>query len=729
MPLPNAPGNNFSGSRGVPTDVPETLFRIDHYFNSKLSVMGHFIHDGTDQQFATTLWNSSTYPTLGTDFQNPSWSAVVKLTQTISPTLVNETSWNYNGNKINITPVGIFAQPAGWSVKEFYPENALSRMPDINLGGTYGVNYQNGGWPWVNRANDHQVRDDLSWTKGSHNFKFGGQWMMYKKDQQIFGQTQGSYTFDGAFSGNAVADFLLGFAKSYNELAIQDIGYWRNDSYSVYAADNWRIKSRLTLNLGVRWDAIPHVIEVNNRMSNFYPDKYDPSKKPIFNADGSMDPTGPGFETVSGVPLSNVPFYLNGMVVAGQGGTPAGMVKNYYNTFAPRIGFAYDLAGNSKTIIRGGFGMFYERIQGNDVYNTGPNPPFSFNPGVSSVYFSDPSTSTINGAKASVPIFPAGVTALAYDDYKLPTSMQWNFGIQQQLGQRSFFGISYVGNSNYHQRDNRELNAVPLSDPNRLAIKNGQYTTNLARPYLGYSGITYGETATGSNYHSLQANFRVDAWEGLTFQAAYTWSHSLDYGSVDFYTISNPFDRSYDYGPSNLDRRHILSLNYIYQLPIFRNNTGVAGSLLGGWEFSGITLIQTGTPLTPTLGKDNLGIGGGQSRPDVVNEIDYPQTVSAWFDKSAFTTPPDLAFGNVGRGLLRGPGRVNFNLSLFKSFRIPFGSAYPEGAHLQFRAEAFNAFNHTQFHAVEVGYNSQNFGKVTSTYDPRVWQLGLKFLF
>ena len=434
---------------------------------------------------------------------------MVKLTQTISPTLVNETAWNYNGNKINLTPVGIFAQPAGWSVKQFYPEDALNRMPDINLGGSYGVNYQNASWPWVNQANDNQIRDDLSWTKGAHNFKFGGQWMLYGKDQQIFGNTQGSYTFDGTFTGNAVADFMLGYAKSYSELALQDLGYWRNNSYSLYATDNWRIKSRLTLNLGVRWDAIPHVVEQSNRMSNFYPAAYDPSKAPQFNSDGSLNPNGPGFQTVPGVPLSNVPFYMNGVIIAGQDGTPRGMVQNYYNTFAPRIGFAYDLTGNGKTVIRGGFGMFYERIQGNDVYNTGPNPPFSLNPTVSSVYFSDPSTSAINGQAAAVPIFPAGITALAYTDYKIPTSMQWNFGIQRQIGQKAVFGVAYVGNSAYHQRDNRELNAVALSNPNRLAIKNGTYNTNLARPYPGFSSITYGETATGSNYNSLQANFRV----------------------------------------------------------------------------------------------------------------------------------------------------------------------------------------------------------------------------
>ncbi|PYT27914.1 MAG: hypothetical protein DMG57_16750 [Acidobacteria bacterium] len=728
MPLPNALGNNFSGSRGVPTQVPEAILRIDHYFTSKLSLMAHYVHDGTDQQTPTTLWSGSTYPTLGTDFRNPSWSAVVKLTQMISPSLLNETGYFMNGNRIYLTPVGIFAKPAGWGVKELFGENKLDRMPTISIGGSYGVNYDPAAWPWYNAAFDHQVRDDASWTRSSHNFKFGGQFMRYSKNQMLFGNTQGNYNFDGTFTGNAVADFLLGYAKSYNELAIQDRGHWRNNSLSFYGADNWRVNKRLTLNLALRWEVIPHVYDIQNRMSNFYPDRYDPSKAPIFNADGSLDSSGPGFQTVSGVPLSSVPFYLNGIVIAGKDGTPRGLVNNHFNTFAPRIGFAHELTGRGRTVLRGGFGMYYERIQGNDVYNTGPNPPFSFNPSANSVYFSDPSISVINGQKATLPIFPAGITALALNDYKLPTSMQWNLGIQHQLAQGAVLGIAYVGNSDYHQRVDRNINAVQLSDLRRLDIKNGQFDANRARPFPGYSGITLGETATGSSYNALQFNFRMEAYRGLTLQSAYTWSHNIDYGSGDFSGITNPFNRRFDRGPSDLDRRHVLSLNYIYQLPIFSSSSGLAKSIAGGWEISGITLIQSGTPMTPFLTYDNLGIGAGGARPDVTGSIGYPKSVDEWFNPNAFETPAVLSFGSAGRGILRGPGRANFNLSLFKSFTMPF-PGNPEGAKLQFRAEAFNAFNHTQFHGVDTGFGGQNFSKVTSTYDPRVWQLGLKFLF
>ena len=727
MPLPNSGANNFSGSRAVPVDVPETIIKLDHYFTSKLSLMAHYIHDGTDYQTATSLWSGDTYPTLGTNFKNPSWSAVVKLTYLISPNLVNEVGYNFNGNQITLTPVGVFHKPAGWSVKEFFPTNLDNRMPTISLGGTYGVNYDPASWPWYNAAADNQVRDDVSWTKGAHNFKFGGQFMRYHKNQDIFGNTQGNFNFDGSFTGNAVADMLLGYAKSYSELAIEDRGHWRTSTASFYATDNWRATTRLTLNLALRDEVVPHAYDVQNRMSNFYPNLYNPANAPAFNSDGSLNTSGPGFTTVAGVPLSNVPFYLNGVGIAGKNGIPRGLVKNTYGSIGPRVGFAYDLTGKGRTIIRGGFGTFYERIQGNDVYNTGPNPPFSFSPTVHTVYLSNPSISALNGQTATVPIFPASFTALSYTDYKLPTTNDWNFGIQQQLFQGGVLTLAYVGNAAFHQRDNREINAAPLADPNRLAISKGTYDPNLDRPYLGFGNITIGETATTSRYSSLQVNLRMESKHGLTGQVAYTYSHSIDYLSGDFAQMSDPFNRNFDRGPSDLDRRHILIANYVYDLPFFSKSTNAfARSALGGWEISGITTMQTGTPLTPNLTYDNLGLGGGATaRPDVSGSTGGPHKLAEWFNTRAFTAPAPLSFGDAGRGVIVGPGRANWNLSLFKNFRLPIS----EAAHLTVHIDTFNTFNHTQFHNVATGFGGQNFGQITSTYDPRVVELGMKFSF
>ena len=729
MPLPNGPNNQYSGSKGAPTTVPETLLRFDHYFTDRLSVMGHFIHDNTDQQLATSLWSNDTYPTIGTNFKNPSWGAVVHMTQSISPTLLNEVAFNFNGNWINLTPLGVYQQPPGWTATQLFNHNALNRLPTVNIGGSYGVWYDPASWPWRNAAWDKQVRDDVSWTKGDHNMRFGGQFMRYSKNQDIFGDTQGNYAFDGSFTGNAVADMLLGYAKSYNQLDLEDRTHTRTSTGSFYFTDNWRATKRLTLNLGVRWEIVPHAYDVQNRLSNFYPNRYNPADAAVFNANGtgSLDTSGPGFKTVPGVPLGNIPFYLNGVIIAGQGGTPRGMVQNEYGTVGPRVGFAYDLTGSGKTVIRGGYGMFYERIQGNDVYNMGPNPPFGFSPNLSSVFFSNPNISVLNGQTSAVPIYPASVTALAYTDYKLPVSAQWNFGIQHQLSATSVIGVGYVGNADYHQRDEREINPLPLSDPNRAGVISGSYIANLDRPFLGYSNISLGENAGNTHYESLQVNYRIANYQGLTFQASYTWSHSLGIspsGGGDFNTLSNPFNRYYDYGPTGLDRRHTLVLNYIYALPFFKGARNFKGALMGGWQLSGITLMQTGVPLSVTMNTDYLGLGGNTTdRANIVARVSYPSTATEWFNTASFAAPALLAFGNSQEGAVRGPGRVNFNLQMYKIFQLT------ERVPLKFGAEFYNAFNHTQFHDVNTTFGQANFGQITDTYDPRVIELSLKLSF
>ena len=728
MPLPNGINNQYSGSKGAPTVVPETLLRFDHYFSDKVSIMGHYIHDNTDQQLATSLWSSDTYPTIGTNFKNPSWGGVVHLTESISPTLLNEVSFNLNGNWIGLTPLGIYQKPAGWTATSLFNHNADNRLPTVSLGGSYGVNYDPASWPWGNAAWDKQVRDDVSWTKGAHSMKFGGQFMRYSKNQSIFGDTQGDYTFDGSFTGNAVADMLLGYAKNYSQLDLEDSTHTRTSTASFYFTDNWRVNKRLTLNLGGRWEIIPHAYDVQNRLANFYPNLYSPANAAQFYSNGSLNESGPGFSTVPNVPLGGIPFYLNGLVVAGKDGTPRGMVQNDYGTIGPRIGFAYDLTGRGKTIVRAGYGMFFERIQGNDVYNMGPNPPFGYNASLSSVYFSNPNQSLITGGSAAVPSYPATITALSFNNYQPPTSAQWNFGIQHQLSERSVLAVSYIGNADYHQRDEREINDVALNDPARSGIIAGSYNVNLDRPYLGYSNIALGESAGNTHYESLQFNYRLDNWRGLTFQASYTWSHSLGIapgGGGDFNTLSDPYNRYYDYGPTGLDRRQTFILNYIYAFPFFKDNKGLAGSLLGGWTLSGITLCETGLPLNVTLSYDNLGLGGNATdRPNINSAVTYPGTVASWFNTSAFSAPAALAFGDAQEGAVRGPGRVNFNLQMYKNFRLP-----REGMGLKFGAEFYNAFNHTQFHDVNTSFGQSNFGQVVDTYDPRVIELSLKLSF
>src|SRR5260370_4342814 len=263
--IANAVGT-FVGGANAPTNLTEEVVRIDHNFTSKFSVFGHYIAEQVTQSFATSQWSGDNVPTVGDTFGNPSRSGVIHTTYAISPTLLNEVAFNYNGNVINIVPYAAtglksLALPTGYvstNSRLFTGTNNLNRIPNIDFSGGNGAPFEILRWPWHNKADDYQIRDDISLTKGTHQLKFGGSWAIYKKVQDLFGQTQGGFGFDGSFTGNDFADFLLGNAKSYQELAVQDKGLWNNFSWAADVQDNWRFNRKLTVNLDLRWDGVPH---------------------------------------------------------------------------------------------------------------------------------------------------------------------------------------------------------------------------------------------------------------------------------------------------------------------------------------------------------------------------------------------------------------------------------------------------------------------------------------
>uniref|UniRef100_Q01TK2 TonB-dependent transporter Oar-like beta-barrel domain-containing protein n=1 Tax=Solibacter usitatus (strain Ellin6076) TaxID=234267 RepID=Q01TK2_SOLUE len=727
-------GNKFVGGNNAPTNVREELFRIDHHFTDKFWLFGHWVDESIMSAYGTSMWSGDNVPTASNTFGNPSYSGVIHATYTISPTLLNETSFNYNGNRIAILPQGVIARPPGLNIPRLFSgPNDLDRIPGINLSGATGTNYTLNWMPWNNKADDYQIRDDFSWTKGAHQLKFGGSWALYKKIQDLFANTEGGFTFNGQYTGNDFADFLLGYSSQYQEAGVKDSGKWNNQSWALYAQDNWKVSRKLTLNLGLRWDGIPHTYEANNRQSNFYPSLYDLSKRAVLTADGStISPSSPGLGGSPNDVLKGYQFYLNGIGIAGQNGTPAGLVKNYWGAIAPRVGFAYDPVGNGKTVIRGGFGVMYERIQGNDVYNAGPNVPFSAQVTFNNVSLSNPNVSLLSGQTLVAPITIADITGLAYSDYKSPASYQFSFGVQQELGKGSVVSVSYVGNTNRHQNDYRETN---LPAPSQLAgLINGTAVYNSVVPYAGFHSIRLSENAINSHYNSLQINYHGRINNSLSLQGAYTLSKSFDPvaqggNAQDLQNVSNPYDRSYDNGPSPLDRRHIGLINFIYQIPAFngKNTSRLMKSTLGGWELSGIGTIETGFPLNINLGgsQGSNGLANATNRPNVNGTVDTPHTINAWFGASAFSLPALGAWGNFPRGSVYGPGRHNWNLSLFKSF--VFSEA--RNSRLEFRAETFNTFNHTQFQNVSSTFTASDFGHVTSTYNPRNIQLGVKLMF
>ncbi|MBV9072139.1 MAG: TonB-dependent receptor [Acidobacteria bacterium] len=735
-------GAQFQGGANTPTNVREEVARVDHIFNDKFSIFGHFVAEQISQGFGTTQWSGDNVPTIGDTFGNPSYSGVVHATHSISPTLLNEVAFNYNGNRINIIPNGLVTAPSGFTFNRvFTGPNASTRIPSINLNGSTGANYTANWTPWVNKADDYQIRDDISWVSGKHQLKFGASWALYKKIQDVFASTQGSFGFNGFYTGNDFADFLLGYAQSYSEDAVKDNGHWNNVSWAAYFQDNWRLNNRLTLNLGLRWDGVPHTYEANNRMSNFYPNLYDPTKAPIFNADGTISTSSPALGTSPNPILQGYQFYLNGIGISGQPGIPRGMVEDKWLNFGPRIGFAYDLTGRGDTVLRGGFGTMYERIQGNDMYDAATDVPFSASASLNNVLLSNPKTNIQTGntiVTPPLPIIVPSITGQANGNYKLPVVYQYSFGVQQSLGRQSVISVAYVGSQSRHQSDFRE---IELPNASLLpGLVNNSTGYNQLLPFLGFHSIRLANDEASGHYNSLQTDVHGRIRNDLTVQVGYTLSRAIDPSTgggngFDLDNVSNPYlGWKYDQGPSIFDRTNVAFVNFVYEIPFLKNSDNrLLKSTVGGWTFSGIVTMESGAPLNITQGGTNVCsvVPNCANRPDLTGSISYPHTVAQWFNTSAFTAPAQGTWGNLPHDALRGPGRDNWNLSLAKSFLF----SESRGSRLEFRADAFNAWNHTQFKGdvqeggISTSTTSSTFGQITSAFDPRTFQLGMKLIF
>jgi len=714
-------------------------------------VFGHYIAEQINQGFLTTQWSGDNQPSIGNNFGNPSYSGVVHTTYTISPTLLNETAFNYNGNRIHIIPKGVWAAPSSFTFNRLFTgPNPGPAIPSINLSQFTGSNYTSNWLPWNNKADDYQLRDDISWTKGAHQLKFGASWALYKKIQDLFAPIQGGFGFNGSVSGYDYADFLMGYAQNYNENAVKDSGHWNNVSWASYIQDNWRVNRRLTLNVGLRWDGVPHTYEANQRMSNFYPSLYNPANAPLFTNASDTQICGPSSGCAQVSPglgaspnsiLNGYLFYLNGIGVDGKNGIPKGLVNNHWAAFGPRLGFAYDLTGNGKTILRGGYGTMYERIQGNDVYNGGPNVPFSSSAGATNVLLSNPHNHFDNQAPvsaATLPILPASITGLDVNNYSLPVSYQFNIGVQQALNAKSVLAISYVGNQNRNQSDFREINL-----PSQLllpTLTGNLYNTSV--PYLGFRGIRLAENVGQAHYNSLQVDLHTTIRD-LQLQFGYTLSKAVDPttgnggNGYDLDNITNPYQGwQYDQGPSVFDRRHIAFFNFVYDIPFLKNSSNkFLKGTVGGWQMSGIVTMESGAPLNITESANNISniIPNSANRPNLTGPITYTKKVVngkfQWFDPTSFSTPAFGQWGNLPHDALRGPGRDNWNLSLFKNF------TFTERLRFELRAETFNTWNHLQYRGDVQGgglgqaHNGSDFGNVTAAFDPRTFQVGGKVVF
>ncbi len=746
-------GNAFQGGNNSPTTVREEIARVDHTFNDKFSVFGHWISEQVSQTYGTTQWSGDNVPTVSDVFNNPGYSAVVHATYVVNPTLLNETAFNYNGNRIHIIPQGLVTAPSAFTFNRLFTgPNLDTRIPIINLGGSTGAQYSSNWTPWNNKADDYQFRDDVSWTKGAHQIKMGASWAIYKKTQDAFANTQGAFTFNGSFTGNDFADYLLGFAQQYTEDAVKITGQWNNVSYATYIQDNWRATHRLTLNLGLRWDGAPHTYEANNQSSSFYPNLYNPANAATFDSNGNIcsanSPAGscaapsPGLSSSPNPILAGVQFYTNGIGIGGLNGTPKGLVPGHWADFGPRIGFAYDLTGQGKSVVRGGFATMYERIQGNDMYNGAVNPPGDLNPTLHNISLSNPGLNVGTGATitaAALPVLPLGLTGINANDYKEPVTYQYSLGVQQSVGPKAVLGLTYVGSQSRHQNDYQEVN-LPNAALLPALVKSGGAGINQDYNFAGYGGIRLAQNEASGNYNSLQADFHGNIRNDLQLQLGYTYAKSIDATSnngsgADLAAVTNPYvGWRYDLGPSVFDRTNVAFANFVYQIPFLKNSDNhLMKSVVGGWSLSGIITMESGAPINMSVSGTNVSsvIPNSGNRPNLVGKISYSKTAAEWFNPAAFAAPAPGTYGDLGHDAVRGPGRDDWNLSLFKSFVI----SEARGSRFEFRAESFNTWNHTQFKGdynnggISTNVGSSNFGQVTSAFDPREFQLGAKLIF
>jgi len=754
-----------------PIQVRDDIVRVDHKWNDKWAILGHYMHDSVTQGYAQPElgWLWASYNTVTSTLSNPSNSAALKLSGTINPNLLLEASMNYDGNIINITNSANanLSTLSGWSQNKYF-SNGNPYLPGVTgFGGPYYTAEDMGSAPWHNAAEDYEPKVDISYTMGKHAMKFGFSYNRYTKNQQLFGDAEGDVS-QGQLTNDGMMDMLLGLSSGFSQFQATPIRHYVNQTPSAYAMDNWHVTPRLSLQLGLRYDALPHAWERNNDVANFNPAAYLSSQGPEWNTDGSMNPNGPGFQIVNGTP-----FYLNGMGLAGQNGFPKGLVTNDYDTLQPRVGFSEDLFGNGKTVLRGGFGTFFERMQGNDIYNAATAPPFAFNPGATNVYFSNPSTSWVTGATAALPFYAQGLTNLA-QTYRAPAVAQFSLGVQHELQPSVIWVVQYVGNIAWHQNIERDINNFPLNEDLTVrcdagdgsnkypggdvcpassltgtAINSNQAPPNAAggapanlansniyRSYAGFGGITQQENTTNGTYNGFQTGVRIQNRWGLSGEVDYTWSHEIDITSYDLGPVSNPFNLKYDKGSGALDRRNMLSANYVYKLPVFNGSQGLVHSIAGGWELAGTFIDEAG--LIPTnqgpglsIAYDPVGLDGGYTnRPNATGKMHYPKKFGEWFDTTLLSAPvpawlggPNQGFGSARKDAIVGPGRVNFTTSLYKSF------AMTERARFELRFESFNTFNHTEYNGLNDSLGASQYGQITSTFDPRVLELGGKFIF
>lgn len=721
LPQNSRPFNNYVANLTQTQSWNQADARVDH----QLSPKDTFFVRWSIQHTSTVVPN--TFPPLqlpgllnpvslgnedsfaGTSF-SPDQHAVANYVHVFSPKLINELRVGFNRFVLDYTAEG--AQPglnlgnklgvpnSNWTGQQ-------SVLPIFSPANFAGIGHSR-SLPIFRRENTLQYVDNMTRARGLHTLKFGADIRRRQITEFQTNRGNGRFNFSPAFTaqpgvggtGNAMASFLLGYASLIEQDYLLAWVGERGVETGLYLADDYRVHRRLTLNLGLRWEYYSPYSEVADRWANF---------------DAAT-------ATVK---------------VAGRDGVDsrAGVHRDLRD-FAPRFGFAYQWAPG--TVLRGGYGIFFNpnghggaalRLQRHIPFG----PIYSVTPGDITVAtrVSDgfPPAPVVNFDSARN---PAGGVIGVSADYKSAYAQQFNLTVQHEIAPwQMLIQAAYVGNLGRRLHDTFDLNQ-PVPGPTSVASRRPFFSV---RP--GLAGVTYDVSDGLSNYHAFQLTVEKRMNRGLAMLLGYTWSHSIDDVAVEFGSFSplgpapqDPRNRRAERSNSSIDMRHRLTVSYLYRFPVGRGQRyldqgGVANFILGGWQTNGIATLQTGLPFTPTLQTSTTNCCA--SRPDRLRSGELPsgqQSIDRWFDVTAFVTPAPFTFGNAGRNILFSPGRVNFDISVFKDFPVR------EQARFQFRAEAFNIFNHAQFGYPNTSIGNAQAGVISSTLgNPRQVQMALRFQF
>ncbi|MEO5823035.1 MAG: carboxypeptidase regulatory-like domain-containing protein [Vicinamibacteraceae bacterium] len=783
-PKPNASGAgyNYESQVAVQIDRREEIFRADWQASSAWRVYGRYFENSNNAGTGVGPYGSfvlgANVPLTNVSDIRPVYNLSLSATGVISPTLFFETTFGTGHNSIFIhdadgtwtrSGLGVSALPVLYpdAVQDDYP-------PQINLGGRFGTspNIGSNNAPFYNFNTTYDFLANLTKVWGRHTSKFGVYAQKSLKDQSGFGANNGNINFSNDTAnpfdtGYSAANAAIGVFNTFQQASVYPIGEYRYWNVEWYLQDNWKVNDRLTLDYGLRFYWVQPQHDVAGLTSNFAPELFNQSDAVRLYRPAIVNGTRVAQDPVTGqtlpaaligriVPQSG--SLTNGIGQGGQNGVPDRLIEDNGVLFAPRFGMTYDITGNQSFIFRLGGGVFYDRYEGNIAFDEIVNPPTTFEPRITwgRLQEIDP---------ASALLAPSNLNAMQLAG-NIPTTYSFNMGFQKKLPGGMIWDIAYVGSLQNHLPRRVNANAVPYgatfapqNQDTTLPASSNPGQTALAqdflRPYLGYGNINLRLFDANANYHGLQTQIDRRFANGLFLNANYTFSKALDTqdGNGDFSRIDG-FDKQANYGPAGFDRRHIVNLNWVYQVPKMETAGVLLGGLVNNWQISGGYRLESGLPYG--LGWSVNGVG---NRNITGSDTEGSRIVITGDPGSGHSDDPyqqvaqgiyaPAAVGSIGlesgRNYLNRAPLNNVDLSLEKGFGL--GGR----RRLAFRVDAFNVLNHTQFDAVanniqftsltnltpvNLPYNAagelvrtNGFGSVTSVRSPRVLQLLARFQF